>query len=66
MANKTKKAGSKGGKKTKTKAASKAKKGRVKLSPEHATQARKMLRQIREWQEEAKNGKKGSQRKLVF
>ncbi len=67
MATKTKKAAGKSGKKKAAKKAEpKAKKGRVKLSPENATKARKMLREIRGMYEEAKNGKKGSQRSLVF
>jgi hypothetical protein len=65
MATKTKKAAGKSGKKKAAKEP-KAKKGRVKLSPENATKARKMLREIRGFYEEAKNGKKGSQRNLVF
>jgi hypothetical protein len=55
----TKKAGTK-------KAVDKPKKPRVKLTPERAKQVRAMLRTIREFGEDAKNGKKGAQRKLVF
>ena len=42
------------------------KKGRAKLSPENAAEVRKLLRRVRELGEEARNGKKGGQRKLVF
>jgi hypothetical protein len=38
---------------------------RVKLPEAQAKEARKMLRTIRDWYDEAK-GKKGTQRKLVF
>ena len=58
----TKKADAKKAKET----AEKPKKGRVKLSPERAKQVKAMLRTIREFGEEAKNGKQGTQRKLVF
>lgn len=52
-------------KKKKSKAAPKAKKPRVKLSPGNAKKARAMLREIRDMYDEAK-GKKGTQRNLVF
>jgi hypothetical protein len=52
--------------KKKSTATPKAKNPRVKLSPENAKKARAMLRAIRVMHEEAKNGKKGTQRQLVF
>jgi hypothetical protein len=68
MATATKK---KGGTKPKKAAPkdSQAKKGRVKLPPEQAKQARAMLKQIRVWHQDAADnqaGKAGKQRKLVF
>jgi len=53
-------------KKATKKKATGPKKSRAKLSPENAAKVRKLLRQVRELGEEARNGNKGGQRKLVF
>lgn len=68
MATATKKKSTKktAAKKTKKGSSTPPKKGRVKLSPERAREVEAMLRKIREYGEEAKNGNKGSQRKIVF